>query len=565
MNRHIIETLKTGAALARITADLCTTSVISSTSKLHSTGKSPASRVIRSLGAASFLVASVLHAPLSKANLDHEYDFESGSFDAACIGNCPTVSNEYSRSGRYAMQSTISSSSSNKKLTMAAIPGNDRFMEFERDYWIGFSAYLPHGWEVPGKMEAIATIHRKPDRGEKDYALFALYTGSGEWEVENRANGISTQQWTLNSVYEDVGRWSDFVIHYKPSYQSSGILEVWKDGALVAKRTGANTEKDDTGPYLRLGLYKGRYNAPAKSVYHDDLRIASGPYASYADVVPGGISTTSENTSGGDSTSGSDSSSSGSGSTSISDSTSGSGSTSSSDSTSGGDNTSGGTGSAEETHTFEEGLLGDLDCSGNCPQVSTRYSRSGNYAMESTITNNSPNIKRTEVTIRGAKKKMEFERDYWMGFSIFLPPGWEVPNKMQLVYQIHRTNDPGETGGQPPFAIYTGTGNWRVTSQAGSDKQVWDLNPVMQDVGRWVDWVVHYKPSKGNSGIVEVWKDGTLVASRRGQTTEDDLVGPYSKWGIYKGQYDFAPITVYHDDIRVSSGSGAGYQDVVPR
>ncbi|MFV8819475.1 polysaccharide lyase [Haliea sp. E17] len=240
----------------------------------------------------SVLTASLVMATLTlqsnsaAAAVDYEHNFNSGKFSMTCSGNCPKVSSRYSRRGGYAMESTISNSSSNKKRTEAILPGKIGKMQFGRDYWIGFSIYLPAGWTVPNKMEILAQIHRTPDKGEAGgQPPVAIYSGSGEWKVTSQEWG-GKQDWLLNSVYEDVGRWTDFVIHYRPSYTSNGILEVWKDGALVAKRSGANTAKDAIGPYFKMGIYKGTYSAPTKTVYHDELRIASGPYASYADVAP---------------------------------------------------------------------------------------------------------------------------------------------------------------------------------------------------------------------------------------------------------------------------------------
>ena len=100
--------------------------------------------------------------------------------------------------------------------------------------------------------------------------------------------------WTLNSVFEDVGRWTDWVIHIRPSQSSTGILQIWKDGAYIGGRNGPNTYAgDEEGPYLKLGIYSGprerdccKGDRTEKWVYYDSLRIASGPDAVYADVAP---------------------------------------------------------------------------------------------------------------------------------------------------------------------------------------------------------------------------------------------------------------------------------------
>ena len=234
---------------------------------------------------AAVLLLFATNAFGAERTLDYDFDFESGQFNLNCSGNCPVISDKYARSGRYAMASTISDDSANVRRTEAVIPGRAKLMEYDRDYWIGFSLYLHEGWTAPNGMEILAQIHRKPDPGEvHTQPPFALYSGSGYWKVTSQGWG-DKQDWILNCLYDDVGRWVDFVVHYRPSYTSTGILQVWKDSALVADRRGPTTAEDKLGPYFKLGIYKGRYKAPEKTVYHDNFRVASGPEAGYADVA----------------------------------------------------------------------------------------------------------------------------------------------------------------------------------------------------------------------------------------------------------------------------------------
>jgi hypothetical protein len=240
-------------------------------------------RVLKRAAAVFLLLA--MNAYGEEKTLDYDFDFESGKFNLNCSGNCPVISDKYSRSGRYAMESTISDSSANVRRTEAVIPGKEKLMEYDRDYWIGFSIYLPEGWRAPHAMEILAQIHRKPDPGVTNtQPPFALYSGSGLWKVTSQGWG-DKEDWFLNCIYDDVGRWVDFVVHYKPSFTSTGVLQVWKDGALVADRKGPNTAEDRLGPYFKLGIYKGRYKAPEKTVYHDNFRVASGPDVGYSDVA----------------------------------------------------------------------------------------------------------------------------------------------------------------------------------------------------------------------------------------------------------------------------------------
>ncbi len=89
----------------------------------------------------------------------------------------------------------------------------------------------------------------------------------------------------------------------------------------------------------------------------------------------------------------------------------------------------------------------------------------------------STNSFRTEADLK-TNPKMEFNKDYWYGFSIYLPYGWEVPDKFEVLAQFHHTPDAG-AGLSPPFAIYTGSGSWKITSRNHlGEKKDWILNSV---------------------------------------------------------------------------------------
>jgi hypothetical protein len=223
------------------------------------------------------------------------------------------------------------------------------------------------------------------------------------------------------------------------------------------------------------------------------------------------------------------------------------------------------------TLDWEDGKLG-ANCSGNCPVISSDVSRSGSHSMKSVVNRlTSPTSFRTEITKPGIRKKMKFETDYWYGFSTYMPSDWEVPNRFEIVAQIHASPDPNEPHTVPPLAINSGSGIWRVLTRWENGKKYWELNSVKEDLGRWVDWVIHYKPSWKSTGVTEVWKDGSLVARRLGPNTYEDSAGPYFKLGLYLGWKDRACCEgyraekiIYHDEFRVGVGEDIRYEDVTP-
>jgi len=58
------------------------------------------------------------------------------------------------------------------------------------------------------------------------------------------------------------GKWTG--ISYKWSHKPDGLLEVWKDGKLVVRKTGPNTYNDEKGPFLKMGIYKPHWKSKPK-------------------------------------------------------------------------------------------------------------------------------------------------------------------------------------------------------------------------------------------------------------------------------------------------------------
>jgi hypothetical protein len=95
---------------------------------------------------------------------------------------------------------------------------------------------------------------------------------------------------------------------------------------------------------------------------------------------------------------------------------------------------------------------------------------------------------------------------------------WPVVDSWQLFAQW---KDASSGTGSPPIAMLAGS--WsrdRITLSAagwpgGGSPESHDLGPLIR--GRWIDWLVHITFStRQDTALVEVWRDGTRVASVRG-------------------------------------------------
>jgi len=242
-------------------------------------------------------------------------DFESGKVDYESkysqSGNAPAISTERARSGRYSMKSYLNrANSSVSKRTEVSVKAP--LTHIGSELWYGFSIFLPKSF-VPGNVwEILAQWHGTPNYGNESlgrlnpplslatwksdvprghWSLFCLWdadplTSPGDYQIDG------SKLWDLGPWATD--EWTDWVFHIKWSYSSDGILQVWKNGINVIDYRGPNTYNDNTGPYLKMGVYKGwgDRNAPIdivteRTLWHDEIRIA-GAAGSYDMVAPPG-------------------------------------------------------------------------------------------------------------------------------------------------------------------------------------------------------------------------------------------------------------------------------------
>lgn len=229
--------------------------------------------------------------------------------------------------------------------------------------------------------------------------------------------------------------------------------------------------------------------------------------------------------------------------------------------------------------SFEDGIsLAEWNLSGNAPVLTSEQTRSGSKAMKSYLHRyNSNTSYRTEVSLKGPEVNATIGKEYWYGFSIYLPSPYPADNISEILAQWHSTPDPGEENQNPPLSLAIENGQWKVktiwnTSQPTlkSLQQSASVSVGQQATDQWTDWVFRVKWSYGSDGYLQVWKNGTQVVSRTGPNYYRDSKGPYFKMGIYKSMWRQAQYVgtvtsrvMYHDEFRMA-GAGASYADVAP-
>ncbi|MEI9809123.1 MAG: polysaccharide lyase [Bacteroidota bacterium] len=161
--------------------------------------------------------------------------------------------------------------------------GND---PLNQDIWYGFSIYLKD-WEDDNAPESIFQWHPDNPFGT---GTMSLWTSGGRFTYVTSNNNNST---SATNEYTEIGpvisnQWIDFVIHIRWATDSTGLLQVWKNGEQVIDR--ANVKTAAISSYFKLGINKFGWLTQESTVtqrvmYYDEVRIGNAN-ATYNDVAP---------------------------------------------------------------------------------------------------------------------------------------------------------------------------------------------------------------------------------------------------------------------------------------
>jgi len=234
-------------------------------------------------------------------------DFETGNLkewgkELGCDYSAQVVT-EPVRAGKYAVRfelhkdDPIVANSRRAELTLKREPK----VKVER--WYGFSIFLPEDYQQDPTPEIVTQWHASPDRDDGEVwrsPPLAVQTQGGNWNISwrwdadrimkrNRPDGAKSE----NLGKYETGVWTDWVFHVKWSWESDGLLEVWKNGKKVIHYEGPIGYNDKRGVYFKTGIYKWvwkttRERDPSTTTtritYVDEVHIGSEK-AAYRDVA----------------------------------------------------------------------------------------------------------------------------------------------------------------------------------------------------------------------------------------------------------------------------------------
>lgn len=192
------------------------------------------------------------------------------------------------KSLRFELRKTDSIVYSGKRAEIRSYP------EKTSNRWYRFSNYLPNTYCKDSDFEILAQWHNVPDfdLGETHRSPpISLSTENGHWYITIlwATDSVNTNKTITGKKIVDLGpyrygKWTDWLFHINFSYQSDGVLEVWKNGKLKYSQYGPNSYNDKKYPFFKFGIYKPLWNRPDSNkvttitkrvIYYDDIKIGS--------------------------------------------------------------------------------------------------------------------------------------------------------------------------------------------------------------------------------------------------------------------------------------------------
>jgi hypothetical protein len=205
--------------------------------------------------------------------------------------------------------------------------------------------------------------------------------------------------------------------------------------------------------------------------------------------------------------------------------------------------------------------------------ISIQYATS--YGITASTTHAFSGAKSTRFELRdtdpeshsGTRAEISFPtpttNNFWYSYALYMPSAQYKDEKDdEVITQWHG-------GGGITPAISVRVSNGRLSMRTPDDART-DLGVIEKD--KWHTYVYHIIHSSGSDGLIEVWKDGQKIVTRKGASMykiTGDFHLPNWKMGIYKSDWNGSKTTstnlrvLYYDDIKYASANST-YNSVLP-
>ncbi len=203
-----------------------------------------------------------------------------------------TITSTLSREGgRSLMTEIIKKGTTNFRQELRIrVPADTTPMKGSPPQWLGVSIYVPKESSLVDDS-LVVQWHGKNDDARNSSPAVGLRIRNGKW-LMTREVGTHTGA-DLGTV--ETEKWTDWVFKVVWRTDTTGTLQMWKNGAEVLNwknlQTGADI--DEYCPYIKLGRYSSSFKYSGVEgvmhrTYHDSVRVGFGSSVVYADVAPRG-------------------------------------------------------------------------------------------------------------------------------------------------------------------------------------------------------------------------------------------------------------------------------------
>jgi hypothetical protein len=228
-------------------------------------------------------------------NIKQARKLESSSSSGGA--SCNKLENASSVKGMlYAFKHWVNKCGERSELVMKKI-------EIGKSYWYGWSMLVPSDWQdtsvgydIVNQWATYPTDKkfRQGCGGNGSYIARTNETFTFNLQYQGDTAQIVCNKFPIASVSDIRGKWIDFVMHVKWTGNKDGFLRLWtKIGSnpynFTINYVGATYWNDeDTGPYFKMGLYKGDPNFEGPSpryLYTAQYRLGDAN-STFRDVAP---------------------------------------------------------------------------------------------------------------------------------------------------------------------------------------------------------------------------------------------------------------------------------------
>lgn len=174
---------------------------------------------------------------------------------------------------------------------------------------------------------------------------------------------------------------------------------------------------------------------------------------------------------------------------------------------------------------------------------------------------------RERSELSDSSPRLPMMTDIWVAYDIYIEPGPVSTASFVCLGQLHSTPDGSEDkAASPPWVIaldgpdlnlYIRTKAELVATGSG----IPTIYPVCPNVprGRWHRLVsrLNYDWNVGGNGGVQLWFNGTKIVDAASPLGYNDAIGPWFKFGVYRGPAT-ETLAVLYNNIDVSLSSLVG-------